>query len=300
MRDLRHEAAKAYPDLAEWIDFLDIETKAPKTLYGYTREVALLLREYPNTAFADFTSEQINAALRLKPQKSRYLTRSIWNCWFEWGVDQDKLLRSPMRKVAKPPQPQRRPSKIYTEAEVAALSALPSPDGPLCTLMFCSGLRKSECRNLRRSDIDLTRGRLYVINGKRGKDRIVPLPPEALTAVAELDLLEGLQPDDYLWHLQPGGRGIVTRDKPISDTTFDRWWSGDPERPKRLGVCAKAAVRRLTPHKTRHTYGHKLKEKGMSLELRKVMMGHDDIKTTDHYYGTNTVEDAAAALAEVW
>ena len=34
----------------------------------------------------------------------------------------------------------------------------------------------------------------------------------------------------------------------------------------------------------------------MELELRKVLMGHENIKTTDHYYGTVTVEDAAHAL----
>lgn len=303
MRDLRHEQASAYPDLAEWLDFLDIEGKADRTLYSYSREVALLLREYPRTPFADFTSEQINAALRFKPQRSRYITRSVWNSWFEWGLGQDKLDRSPMRKVAKPPQPKQRPSNIYNDAEVAALQALPSPDGALCTLMFASGLRKSECRNLRRSDIDLGRKRLTVVMGKGGKDRIVPLPDEAVLAIADLDLMERLNPTDYLWHLQPGGRGVVTRDKPVSDTTFDRWWSGDGGREGRrgrLGVCAKAGVRRLNIHQTRHTYGHRLRERGVSLELRKVLMGHENIKTTDHYYGTVTVEDAAAALAEVW
>lgn len=303
MRDLRHESARAYPDLAEYIDFLDIETKRPKTLYSYTREIALLLREYPKTAFADFTAEQINAALKLKPQRSRYITRSIWNAWFEWGVDQDKLLRSPMRKVAKAPQPKRRPTNVYTEAEVAALEGLPSPDGALCTLMFSTGLRKSECRNLRRSDIDLDRARLSVIDGKGGKDRIVPLPSEALRAVAELDLLEALRPADYMWHLTPGGRGIVTRDKPVSDTTFDRWWSGtraSDGRREQLGVCQKAGVRRLNIHQTRHTYGHRLREKGLDIDLRKVLMGHENIKTTDHYYGTVTVDDAAAKLSEVW
>jgi integrase/recombinase XerD len=303
MRDLRHEESVAYPELAEYIDYLDLEGKRPKTLYGYTREIAMLLRQYPETPFAGFTSEQLNAALRLKPPAGRHITRSIWAGWFEWGVEQDKLVSTPMRKVAKPKKLPRRPIDTYTDAEIVALQNLPSPDGALCTLMFTTGLRKSECRKLRRSDIDLARARLAVIDGKGGKDRVVPMPDEAVRAVAELDLLEGLAPTDYLWHTNPGGRGHFDRSRPASDTTFDRWWSGSPASPGRrevVGVCAKAGVRRLTIHKTRHTYGHRLREKGIDLELRKVLMGHEDIKTTDHYYGTVTVDDAAARLAEVW
>jgi len=300
MRDLRHEAAAAAPDLAAWIDFLDVDGKRPKTLYSYTREVALLLREYPDTFFEEFTSEQINAVLALKPRASRHITRSIFNGWFEWGVKQDLIERSPMRKVANPKAPPRRPSSIYTEAEVAALEALPSPDGALCSIMFGAGLRKSECCNLQRRDIDLDRRRLWVIDGKGGKDSVVPIPEEVARAIVDLELLEGLNPDDYLWYLRPGGRSVVTRRTPISGTTFDRWWGGDPERPTYLGVCQKAGVRRLNIHQTRHTYGHRLREKGIDLELRKVLMRHENIKTTDHYYGTVTVEDAAARLDEVW
>ena len=63
MRDLRHEDAAAYPDLKAWIDYLDLENNAELTLYNYTREIAMLLRENPDTPFDEFTADQINAAL---------------------------------------------------------------------------------------------------------------------------------------------------------------------------------------------------------------------------------------------
>jgi integrase len=300
MRDLRHEGAAAAPDLAAYIDFLDVEGKRPKTLYSYTREIAFLLREYPERFIEEFTEVEVNAVLAMKPARSRYITRSIFNGWFEWALAQDLIERSPMRKVAKPKAPPRRPSNIYTEAEVAALESLPSPDGALCAILFGAGLRKSEACKLQRKHIDLDRRRLWIIDGKGGKDGVVPISQSLAAAIADLDLLEGLKPDEFLWYMRPGGRGKVTRSKAMAASTFDRWWGGDPDRTGRLGVCEKAGVRRLNLHQTRHTYGHRLRESNIDLELRKVLMRHENIKTTDHYYGTVTVEDAAAALDEVW
>ena len=83
----------------------------------------------------------------------------------------------------------------------------------------------------------------------------------------------------------------------MSSSTFDRWWGGDP-RTDATGVLERAGVRYLNPHQTRHTYGHRLREH-YTLEERKLLMGHDKISTTDHYYGTLTIEDVAAKMAVV-
>ena len=65
-------------------------------------------------------------------------------------------------------------------------------------------------------------------------------------------------------------------------------------------TTATAGVRRLNLHQTRHTYGQRLRERGADIEIRQVLMGHESIKTTEHYYGRVNVEDAAAVIAEVW
>jgi integrase/recombinase XerC len=289
MRDLRHERAAAYPELRQWIDFLSVEGKSDRTLYNYTREVALLLREHPDTAFPELTADQINATLALKPNRSRYITRSIYNVWFRWGVMQDKLDRNPMDKVAQPKHPKRETKDIYSEAEIALLENLPSPDGALLHIMFACGLRKAGCRNLRLRDIDLSRRRM-VVTEKGNKTRIVPFSIETAQAIAELALYEGLNPGDYLWYSKPGGRR-VSRRSPIGGTTFNRWWTR---------VLADAGVRYLNIHQTRHTYARRLRDKGVALETRRILLGHESIKTTEDQYGRETVEDAAAVIDEVW
>lgn len=56
-------------------------------------------------------------------------------------------------------------------------------------------------------------------------------------------------------------------------------------------------MRYLNPHQVRHAYGHRLRELGFDLEERKVLMGHESIRTTEHLYGRVTVEDVATEIA---
>lgn len=288
LRDLRHLSARAASDLADWLAYLAVEGKADRTLHSYMREVALLLREHPEHALEDFTASDITNTLALKPERSRYITRSIFNSWFQWAVDQERIDRNPMvGKVPRMRQPKRRPRDIFSQAEVELMCG-----NPLLCLMLTTGLRRSECRHLRRDHISLNRARLVVYHGKGDKDRIVGLPLQAMQAVNELDLTFQLSGTDYVWTVIRDRKNQTSwwRQKPIGDTTFERWYTR---------ALTDAGVRYLNPHQTRHTYGHRLRELGFDIEERQVAMGHESIRTTQHYYGRVTVEDVATKIAGV-
>lgn len=180
-------------------------------------------------------------------------------------------------------QPKSRPKDIFSEAEIALLEGLPTPDGQLFTLLFGSGLRRGEARHLRRDHINLNRARLIVYGGKGGKDRIIPLRPSVLAAIADLDLFERLSPEDYLWYTMRGPHRY--RRTPMGDTTFERWYR------RRLQLAG--LTRYLNPHQTRHTFGWMLRGEGFDLEERQLMMGHESSKTTEKHYGRLTIEDVA-------
>lgn len=281
-------SARAASDLADWLVHLELEGKADRTLYAYTRALAPLLRVHPGTPIEGFSHTDINEQLRLVPERSRHISRSIYNQFFEWAEIDGRVDRSPMRRVPRMRQPKRRPKDIFSEEEIALLEALPSPDGQLWTLLFGSGLRRGEARRLRRDHVDLNRARLIVYAGKGDKDRIIPLPTPVLAALADLDLLEGIEKGDYLWYSRPGGGRRKSRRTPIGDTTFERWY--------KHGI-RDAEVRYLNPHQTRHTYGHRLRELGFDLEERQLLMGHEDVGTTQKYYGRLTIEDVARKVA---
>jgi integrase/recombinase XerC len=288
LRDLRHMEARAARDLGDWLVRLDLEGKAPRTLYQYARQIAPLLRAHPELALDEITPAQIEDMLAAVPRRSRHITRSILNSWFAWAENEGRVAVSPMRRVAKIRAPKGRPSDIFSVAEQAQLEALPAPDGQLFALLFGSGLRRAEARQLRRRHIDLARGRLIVLAGKGGREGVVPLLPDALAAVADLDLLERLQPDDHLWYTRRAGRRL--RRDPIGDSTFERWYRR---------CLDEAEVRYLNPHQTRHTYGHRLRELGFDLEERRLLMRHESIATTVRYYGHLTIEDVAAKIARL-
>jgi integrase len=288
MRDVRHQQARAAGHLNDWLTRLELEGKADRTLYTYHREVARLLRAYPEHDLADFTHGDIEAVLLQVGPRSRHITRSIYNQLFEWATVDDRIEKTPMGKVAKIKHPHRRERDIFTLAEVAQLEALPAPDGQLFAILFGSGIRRMEARRLRRRHVDLARRRLTVHQGKGGKDGVVALLPSALQAVDDLDLLEGLGPDDHFWASRPGGGAIVERFRPIGNTTFERWY--------RRSIAA-AAVRYLSPHTTRHTYHELLRRAGLTLDERQLMMRHASIRTTADQYGHLDFDEVADKLA---
>jgi len=194
-----------------------------------------------------------------------------------------------MGRVAKVKHVERRAVHTFTDAEVAALENLQRPDGQLFAILFGSGMRKGEARRLRRDDVDLDRRRLLVRQGKGGKDRVVALTPSAVQAVADLDLMEGLRPEDYLWYCRPGGGKLVSRRFAIGDSTFTTWYAACIE---------KARVRYLSPHKTRHTYHELLRRYGLDLEKRQVLMGHKSSRTTTDQYGHVSMDECVDDLAD--
>ena len=291
MRDTRHHKARAYADVEAWIDYLDLEGKSTRTLYMYERSVAPLLRRHPRKAVDEFTADDVNAELRVIPPRSRYIPRSIYNCFFEWLLEDDRIEKSPMRKVPKMSAGRRRPKDIFSPEEAAILEALPSPDGPLFAILFRTGIRGGEARNLRRDHIDLNRGRLMVYSGKGNKDRQIPLTPMVAAAIADLDLLERLAPADFLWYrkMYPVGDHRRRQD-PVASTTFSTWYA------KMLDLVD---VRYLNPHQTRHTYHWWLRQGGLDLEERQALLGHESPETTVRQYGRIEFEDIAAKVARL-
>jgi integrase len=255
----------------------------------HERAVAPLFRSHPHKELREFTHTDINDELRRVPPRSRYISRSIYNRLFEWAEFDERVDKNPMRRVPKMREGRRRPKDIFSETEIALLEGLPSPDGQLWTILFGTGLRRGEARQLRRDHVDLNRERLVVYAGKGDKDRIVPIPASVMQAIADLDLLERLTREDHLWYRlrYPVGDTRRRRD-PLPDTSFERWY--------RLGIAA-AGVRYLNPHQTRHTFGHRMRDLGFDLEERQLLMGHESSATTEKYYGRLTIEDVARKVA---
>jgi site-specific recombinase XerD len=150
--------------------------------------------------------------------------------------------------------------------EIEELLELAEGDAPLALrnralleLLYSCGLRSAEAVGLDLADVDFERETVHV-QGKGGKERVVPLGEEAAHHVAR-----------YLRE----GRPMLARGA-VNDALFLSI------RGRRLDT---STVRRLLrhPHRLRHAFATHLLEGGADLRVIQELLGHSSLSTTQIY-----------------
>ena len=167
-------------------------------------------------------------------------------------------------------------------------------------LIYCAGLRLTECLNLTVNDISGREGKLWVRGGKGGKDRMVPLSEPMLA-----DLRAYWRVHRHPLLLFPNvGRGACRPDEVAA-----RMQRADSPMPvsslQRLVVAARQeiGVPQATIHTLRHSFATHLIEAGASLHTVQALLGHKRIDTTMVYLhlthrGEQDAQRLVASLAE--
>jgi integrase len=290
MRDQRHRDSVAAPDVAAWLTWLELGEAAPATLDAYERTAADLLNGYPTLATGEFTDLELGHLLLQYPVKSRRIRKAHLASFFKWARLTGRIQANPLDLLPRIKRSAQPVIDVFTPAEQAMLCSLPTPDGQLMALLFEAGLRRKEAIHLQAKRLDLNAGMVIVSEGAKGsKDRVVPMTPSLRTACAELILLEGLNPADYLWYDKPGGGWAtsVRHSKPIAETSFGRWWAR---------CLDTAAVTYRKPHTTRHTFATRWRQRGLDLDQLQQLMGHASVATTSDLYVHTRVSEIAVRM----
>lgn len=139
----------------------------------------------------DVTDDVLEAFLASRPRSGTSYNNllSVVRRLFEWMVDQQELLCSPLVTPAQPPSARRLPY-LYDPATIRRILAYAAelPDGTraphrgatyatIFALLAGLGLRVGEVSRLQCADVDLEREVLLVRNSKFGKSRLVPFGP---------------------------------------------------------------------------------------------------------------------------
>ena len=170
--------------------------------------------------------------------------------------------------------------KTLSEDQVRSLLNAPDIETPLglrdrtmLELMYASGLRVSEIVSLKTVALGLNEGVVRVVNGKGGKERLVPFGGEAgqwlrrYLADARTPLLEG-KTTDAVFVGRHTGTGL----------TRQAFWA----LIKRYATLANIPVA-LSPHTLRHAFATHLLNHGADLRVVQLLLGHADISTTQIY-----------------
>lgn len=170
------------------------------------------------------------------------------------------------------------------EAKALLLAAQSPRDRLIILLGLRTGLRVSELVKLTVDDIDVAGGELLVRAGKGDKDRMVPVPSDALR---ELEKWIGLRASGPVFE-RLGNRGRPSKSPHLSTRTVELMILAVAER---AGI-----VKHITPHKMRHTYATELLRHGADIREIQELLGHANLATTEIY--THVVVDRLRGAVE--
>ncbi len=197
--------------------------------------------------------------------------------FFGFLLDEGAVPSDPTENISAPRLGRSLPDAL-SEDEMDRL--LDAPDGnkppelrdrAMLETMYASGLRVGELVGLNVKDIDLDAGTVRAF-GKGGKERLVPVHPGAVEAVAAYiangrPRIEGAGSGRALFL---GARG--------SRLTRQGFWTILRRRAVQAGIG-----KHLTPHTLRHSFATHLLQGGAPLRHVQELLGHASITTTQIY-----------------
>jgi integrase len=192
-------------------------------------------------------------------------------------VPRGLITRRDRRNGGRPAPLVRRPvllPRILEPAEVdALLGALHTRrDQAMVEAMVLGGLRRCEVLGLRMGDLRVAERKVFIADGKGGRQRVVPVSSRFFASVAAyLDTERPADaPTDVVFVVLKGPR----RGRPLSAYGLDEVIELARDR---------AGLAKGTCHELRHTCFTRLREAGMALEAVQAQAGHASVETTRLY-----------------
>ncbi len=184
----------------------------------------------------------------------------------------------PAREVRPPAPPRRLPKALPVDDVLRLLDtargdgAGPLRDRALLELLYSTGARISEAIGLDLDDVD-AKERTVLLDGKGGKQRLVPIGRPALAAL-----------DAYLVRARPGlamhGRGTPAVFLNVRGGRLSRQsaWQALKVAAERANISAS-----VSPHTLRHSFATHLLEGGADVRVVQELLGHASVTTTQIY-----------------
>lgn len=292
-------SSQSFESFESAIDAFDRHLRAERNLSPHTRRAyASDLRQLAAYLGEDARPEQVRAedvrgflAARHRAQSPASLGRKLaaLRTFFRFLVREGRRAADPTVGIPAPRAPRRLPRPLSVD-DCAALLDCDAPrldeksggagsagalrDRAMAELLYGAGLRVGELVALDVRDVDLVRGEVRVW-GKGGKERVIPLPEQARSALRA-------------WLDTRRHQGALA--EPLFPSLRRR--RGEPPRRldardvrRRLGLRASAAgiAGRVHPHRLRHSYATHLLDMGADLRAIQELLGHASLSTTQRY-----------------
>ncbi|MEM7778171.1 MAG: tyrosine recombinase XerC [Pseudomonadota bacterium] len=218
------------------------------------------------------------SARRRDGAQNRSLARTLsaLRTFFRWLETHLELENTAIARVRRPKVAHSVPKPLTIDKALQVADAatadedwVAARDTAVLLLLYGSGLRVSEALSLRVKDAPTAQRDVLIVTGKGGKERMVPVLPVTIAAVAQyLDLCPfDLGADDAMF------RGV--RGGPLSPRIVQLVM----ERLRDVLGLPQSA----TPHALRHSFATHLLSSGADLRQIQELLGHASLSTTQIY-----------------
>jgi site-specific recombinase XerD len=189
------------------------------------------------------------------------------------GLPTRRERQRPRQGVSLVRSPRMLPRILAPEQVDALLAALRTHrDRAMAEAMVLGGLRRCEVLGLSLADVQVAARRLFIAEGKGGRQRVIPVSGRFFASLAAY--LAGERPaeaaSDRVFVVLKGPR----RGMPLSAAGLDQVFDSARQR---------AGPAQATCHQLRHTCLTRLREAGMALEAVQAQAGHVSIESTRIY-----------------
>jgi integrase/recombinase XerC len=211
----------------------------------------------------------------------RYLANQLANCasFYGWASDADLIPTNPARKLVRPKVPKGVPRPIAEERLTMAIAGAPADVRCWLVLGAYAGLRAGEMARLQRQDVlDTAKTPVLIVDGKGGKQRVVPASPRVLFELRAY----GMPSRGLIFRRRDGRPGAPT--------------------PARVSQLVNGYLHDIgiedTGHSARHRFGTLTYQESKDLRLVQALLGHSDPGTTAGYaaFAQETAARVVAAL----
>ena len=257
-----------------FLEKLELKQYANNTVKTYVSCFERFINFYNDRDLDQIDENDVRNYLKLLTQNNwsiSYINQSINSIKFYYEV----VLGMPNRfyEIERPRKKRKLP-EILSKDEIKEIINATNNLKHRCILsiLYSSGLRRSELLNLKLSDIDSKRMLIKVNDAKGNKDRYTLLSKSALVDLRKYYLQ--YKPSNYLFEGQKKEKYSVTSIVKILASA----------------VYKTGIKKHVTPHTLRHSFATHLLENGTDLRYIQLLLGHNSTKTTEIYthVATNT------------
>lgn len=268
----------------EYLQKLELKKYSNSTVKSYVHSFEVFINYYKNIELLSLNENDIRKYLQKLIQEKRsnsYINIAINSIKFYYEI----VLGMPNRfySIERPRKEFKLP-KVLSKEEILSMIDHTNNIKHRCivSLLYSSGLRRSELLHLKMTDIDSKRMVIKIEQAKGNKDRYTVLNQRVL--------------EDLRIYYRVYNPKVYLFEGPISGKKY----SHSSVLKIVVGAAERAGIgKRVSPHILRHSFATHLLESGVDLRYIQLLLGHNSTKTTEIYthVATNTFMDIKDLLS---